>query len=440
MICKRCETENPENAVFCIHCGKRLDGRIECPSCKEMCPEEALFCPMCGARLGEEAHTADTKKPEAKEESKTEDKASRAGKVKKALDLSGGICLMVGVLFALVFVLCMGLCVTVPSGTSFHTKSVMLWDFFGPEQAQIPDLLKEDLFTGYELCTLLLPMILSTVISAGSLVCVIVFTVITAILFARHLENPEVEYKKFAIAAILSFVLGASALLAVNYAIRGVSDITLTFSKATLAGIILCSIFLGSYYILKNVALGKEFLKARTIVDFVSTTCAVLFLILAAVFAVRPALNITSNTGYSFLDAETNFMGFNTFICGLFDTWKRLPEHFAEAYALSAVAQVAGIVLVVFIFVTLIKKFHAYGEESSGHLGYSITLFTLAAVYLMFYCLSFHFGKELLSSSAFSDSFELSIAAAPIAAVVMAAFVLATSITHKVLLKKTAAK
>ncbi len=445
MVCKHCETENPEGAVFCMHCGKRLDGKIVCSSCGHLCPEEALFCNMCGKRLNKDDNKVATESEqpavvqsepiaEHKVQPTPKDKSAQAAKVKKALDLSGGISLMVGVLFALVFVLCMGLSATVDSYSSPKSESTIIWDFFGSEYEDMREIFDKQKLSDYAQGSYLIPTILSTIVCAGSLICVLAFTVVSAILYGKHFKNSQIKYAKYAIAAILSFVLGAAAFLAVNYAVNGGSSVSVTFSDATLAGIILCSIFLGSYYILKNVALGKEFIKKQTIVDFVSTTCAVLFLILTAVFAVLPAVSMGIK-GYA-KDADINFMGLNALICELFDVRRTVPDNFTETYVLSILAQAAGIVLIVLAFVTMIQKLSVYREKPGGCLGFSIALFSVSAVYLVFTCLSLHFGNELIKTV--STTSTLSIAAAPIVAVIMSAFLLATSITHKIMLKKTA--
>ena len=50
MNCKFCETENPDSAVYCKQCGKRIDGNTVCPVCHKLTPD-AVFCTECGARL-----------------------------------------------------------------------------------------------------------------------------------------------------------------------------------------------------------------------------------------------------------------------------------------------------------------------------------------------------------------------------------------------------
>lgn len=51
MICKKCNSENADGAVYCANCGKRLDGKKPCPACGQFNDEGNTFCNFCGARL-----------------------------------------------------------------------------------------------------------------------------------------------------------------------------------------------------------------------------------------------------------------------------------------------------------------------------------------------------------------------------------------------------
>ena len=49
MECIYCGTENPDNAVFCKKCGRRLDGMGMCAACGKLTPADGEFCINCGA-------------------------------------------------------------------------------------------------------------------------------------------------------------------------------------------------------------------------------------------------------------------------------------------------------------------------------------------------------------------------------------------------------
>lgn len=52
VICQKCGTENEENNIFCLNCGKKLATEINlCPNCGVDNPLQAKFCIGCGKKL-----------------------------------------------------------------------------------------------------------------------------------------------------------------------------------------------------------------------------------------------------------------------------------------------------------------------------------------------------------------------------------------------------
>ncbi len=51
MNCTKCNTENPDQAKFCMGCGNALQDL--CPQCGTELPVGAKFCFSCGAKIGE---------------------------------------------------------------------------------------------------------------------------------------------------------------------------------------------------------------------------------------------------------------------------------------------------------------------------------------------------------------------------------------------------
>ena len=51
MQCPKCNTENPEDARFCLKCGEEV--ALVCPECGRELPPHAEFCISCGAKLAE---------------------------------------------------------------------------------------------------------------------------------------------------------------------------------------------------------------------------------------------------------------------------------------------------------------------------------------------------------------------------------------------------
>ena len=54
-VCPNCKSKNPEKALFCVNCGKKLekDLMIKCPSCNTENAENAKFCVKCGEPLNQ---------------------------------------------------------------------------------------------------------------------------------------------------------------------------------------------------------------------------------------------------------------------------------------------------------------------------------------------------------------------------------------------------
>lgn len=52
MLCPICGKENPDDATYCKHCGKRMDGKKQCRFCGKLIDADAGFCNYCGTPAG----------------------------------------------------------------------------------------------------------------------------------------------------------------------------------------------------------------------------------------------------------------------------------------------------------------------------------------------------------------------------------------------------
>jgi serine/threonine protein kinase len=64
MKCPQCQTELPDNAKFCMACGRTLQAELLCTHCKHANPPAAKFCLQCGHSLVEPVPETATPSPE----------------------------------------------------------------------------------------------------------------------------------------------------------------------------------------------------------------------------------------------------------------------------------------------------------------------------------------------------------------------------------------
>jgi ribosomal protein L40E len=53
MKCPNCQADNPQEALFCMKCGAKLERK--CSHCGAEFPEDAIFCMKCGNKLVSQA-------------------------------------------------------------------------------------------------------------------------------------------------------------------------------------------------------------------------------------------------------------------------------------------------------------------------------------------------------------------------------------------------
>jgi len=63
MKCPKCQTENPEEAMFCAECGKPME--LNCPICGAITSARGKFCIKCGHNLQEPKEPPDYSEPQS---------------------------------------------------------------------------------------------------------------------------------------------------------------------------------------------------------------------------------------------------------------------------------------------------------------------------------------------------------------------------------------
>ena len=120
MTCYHCETENPENAVYCKNCGRRLDGMSVCAYCGKTTPQDGDFCIHCGFNRNMAYDGAAL--PMAggyaarRERAPRADRAERTARREKIMTNIALACTILTILVSVVFVFLIGAAFAVSTG------------------------------------------------------------------------------------------------------------------------------------------------------------------------------------------------------------------------------------------------------------------------------------------------------------------------------------
>lgn len=352
MNCIFCGTDNPEGALFCKKCGKRLDGMTTCPSCGKDTPADGDFCIYCGADLnGARARVKDAGLKEPAEASaergrvyaysvadaglntgaahgygaenlpQREAAAVYAGTceaeadkpavsaAKRALGVAAEAFAVLAALIGMIFVFFIGnaVSVDVPSGTAVSLSSLMERDifyFFGDiykdiESALDASELGHRNFVNYSYTT---AAAVGTVFSALALAVTVILFIATAVRCVRKLlKITEKSVIRLAAATFFSYVCGVVLFMMCVSGTIVADDgrIITTVNEATVAGLVLGGVFIAfSAASCVGCAINKENAR-QTAINGVSGAVAAVFLLVIAGVAACGVFGMSADSGYS---------------------------------------------------------------------------------------------------------------------------------------------
>lgn len=405
MICPNCNNENPDEAVFCKHCGNKLNQNIICPVCQKECGEYMQYCPACGTALHGAPPVAAVK---------TEDKG-KAEKTKKALHLASGIVMMVAVLFALVFAFFIG---TFQRADGVPSETLTIWHFFGRAYTLLDSTSAGQ--SAYTVAAHYIPVVLSTVVAAGTLVCVVVFSLLSAVKFGLHFKSENVHYYKYAVAAVFSFLLGATLFDCIHSA--STDSAYGELSGTTVTGMVFTCLLIIASLSVKVAAIGKDFKKKPVLVDCLLTLAGILCLAFLsgfakadqAIYTVENYYRYTYSIGFFRVNNELSFFSVRTNV--------------AAPFTLFICASAAQIALIILAFTALILHIGNFTKKRTFSFGISIALAVAGALYLVLSVTAVEVFNGVATTLP-----QLRISAYPILAFIASVLYLAASITNKAL-------
>lgn len=421
MNCPFCNGGNPDDALFCKHCGKKLEQTIVCPVCKKECARDTRFCSACGAELLSAPKTSTVKR-------------GMSEKTQKALRLSSGILMMSAVFFALIFAFFIGTTQRISESGNYYRETFTIWHFFGRAYSLLKSTSAGQNYSAYTVAAHYIPAVLSTVVAAATLICVVGFSLAAVVKFGLNFKRPN-NYYRYAVAAVFSFLLGATLFDCIHSVSTESHFGALT--GTTVTGMVFTCLLVAASLILKTVSVGNGFIKKQTAIDCFLTLVGILLLAFVSGFAKSEQADFTINGSYP-KTRSISFIRISAQLSFLFDASTPVTADYLASFVLSVLAIATQIAAIVLTFVALIRRIGNYTEKRTDTLGIAIALVAVTAFNIIFSATAIEFTNRVISAQS-SSTMELIFAAETALSFIFALFYLALSITHRTLSKKEAA-
>lgn len=456
--CPECNTNNKDGSLYCVNCGARLDGVKTCVYCGAELEAKAKFCTMCGKRFETPAEPA-TKSPSSKNSNDViRSESATQTKLTKIFRISANALGIAIAALTIIFTLFMGTKLVVPEELHRYTDtsgSYNVFYYFGDafsnireSISQLPDYWKDRNTT--TIAIMYMKAVFGLMISVSTIITVLILGIIGIVRSAKSIKSDKINGNK-SVAAFLAFAIGATLLLVINNSLELVKEGRETekmyyqFNGAAMAGLALVGILVGLYAVLSILANGTKQINKSFIINGSVAIGSLLFAIICVGLFTNTFFNISSSEyGY------TETYGYNHF--GLMTTF----AVYADRYTGAPIVFIIAIVLALFSFITtaitLIMlmqiiasdiKDVATGKtsEMKGSMAKAIVAVIFSVVTLISLIIAVSiFNLELitLSDSSVFDDFDKISYATPIAILVMSIITLGVEIARKVLKNKFA--
>lgn len=475
MICKFCNAENEDGSLFCGNCGKRIDGKIQCPKCGEYNNENETFCSNCGARIdgktvcecgaivsgnfcpkcGRPAKKITYSPCDGKRAAVDRFGTEELSLWKKVLKIVGGSFVCLGALMALIFVFLTSLSVTAVIDSKSTSDSRSIYYFIGKIYEDLSKAL--DSSSGISGATnsaysasLYVPAVLSTIVSLCMLICVATFAIITIVKFVKNAINGSFETSgTISALTAASYIAGCVLLVGMQ---GGVSDTVFGSKEILITATLNSTTRFGLYFSSVCIAIGlicailsgqhrgdAKNLTAKYITLFLSCGLAVAFLITAgkSYITVKSSEIDGSTASIIYVKNKESILTFASSMLSTLsktDTSLNKPHHFSLFYC--GVADVILCVAAVVIACVLISKLLSLkGDNGALEIVFSAICFALALGMFVSTIVALREGSAILEDTA--RDFEIGMSYA-IAAFAISVVSLGISITRFAIARQAA--
>ncbi len=379
-LCPQCGTKVSDSAKFCINCGAKLGGKAHCPQCGAEAEEGASFCGQCGTLLSRSqgltvSHRAN----------------SAVGNAETVFSVSGIICLILSVLFAVIFVFLCGVTVTVNKGSTTQ----MIYYYFGDAYKEIDEMRQIIMerfdfkkIGGVREFGLYFPVAVGTVVSVLGIVGTVAFAAVTCVQSYRRLNgNTRVRVAAPAISSYLCYTLTAVLFLAsVSGSTNTPFEMSVKVSSVTLAGLITGGVLLGLGLLLISLSNGKEFRSFNAKSGAIFATVISAFSVVAIALSALPCagiryMNLSMNMSVTMAKTDSSLFVWMRAILEMFQE----DETVSKLVMYSAVGSISVVATAVLSAVSLIRKLSGLCEmKNKSNIILSLLTVAASVLYLVF--------------------------------------------------------
>lgn len=406
MECKKCGAAAPEGAIYCPHCGNRVDGKRICHSCGATNEESYKYCVRCGVRIdgknacencgaeyeGEFCPQCGTKRTTKK--AKADKKKVHKGRYAKVMHIVSVSLGLAAALAAFVFMFFVG----------FGEEKTVFYYF----SDALKDLKELKIFDGYYYSGAIksvsyFAVITSFIIALATVAGVTVLFVLTAVRGVKALCGKATHSPiKTALWTVFCYALGVAMLCP----IEGGEIIGEVFKMngGTVAGLILTSVFLGGAVVCGKLADLKQFKSRAFNARWICLVSSILVGSVAFFMLRNAGMKATVTVWVEPFVAEGAPANVSAFLLGLFSQiYSAATQLKFEVNMLSLfgiLGEVTTIAAVAFLATSIFKNVSACaGEKGKVSILYAALAFGLSIGTLIFSLLIGNQAKLIVNTT-----------------------------------------
>ncbi len=362
MECFHCGLENNEDAIFCKHCGLRVDGKVQCQECGEMIDFDSQYCEHCGNDMQRDSENQF-------DSTKQNDEFYGVNKERKVdyKKLLGSIFAIAATLVSFIFTFLIGVQLTdktLENLTASHISyksGFSIFYFFG-------EIYGEASFDEYVYAAI------GTALSVAIIAVVTSLAIITLVNYVKYvLGQSNAPYFKFALSTSITYVLGVTLFYALNCSVfKSIFDgaeFSYKLDNITILGLVLSVFLILAAIVCKSTSEKSLSDKEVCIKNGFGISNLVMLSVLAMLIA-APSITIT------YQNSETN----SGFLCTL-ECLKFVKniEYFNFNLFLGLIIEIA-MLITIFVSILGITKTLADSIKRKTQLGTAIAITILSLI------------------------------------------------------------